>query len=45
MANDSYFRFDDDNNMKYTSTRIRTIIKDQMGKLNTDSPKYCMKSN
>ena len=38
MANDSYFLFDDDHKMKYN------IIKDEMDKLKSYSPIYCIKS-
>ena len=39
MANDSYFRFDDDNKMKY---KYLKIIKREIGKLKTHSPMYCL---
>ena len=44
MANGSYFRFDDDDKIKYIYY-ILTIIIIEMGKLNTQSPIYCMKDN
>ena len=39
MTNGSYFRFDDGNKIKYS---IPIIIIREMGKLNTQSPIYCM---